>query len=287
MVEVLDPFIVTVWNGRSREDMPADVREVYEATDGRGIWTNIILFVLDSSGEVVDYFQPFPGKNPGSLGFDRDRMGGYIREQVERVGAKLDLSKAKPRSVRELWLPRASGAGDRPWLRIYVSFVRPKSMRMNSYRAPVVEPVALGKRELKALRYPEAEREIRAQELGSWFEQIYPPAQMSRSGMVEQIAGSLTLAPAGRDAQQRYAILTGDIAMVLDDRGATEYGGMVEIVLGYAEGALEPSFVRGVFGGIFPRSDRMSGRMHEIMVIAAIESVDDKTMDGDAVAKLP
>ncbi|NRA97521.1 MAG: hypothetical protein HRU14_15095 [Planctomycetes bacterium] len=264
----LEPFIVCVWNGANRREMPPEVRDVWDTADlGRMVKNNIVLFVLDRSGKFVDWFQPFPGKNPSSLGFSQRRQAEYIRSQVERVKKRLPM----PRQVEaktELTLPELEKG--KKGVRVMLSLDCP---RMSSYKAPVVEVVETTTKEAKALAYSVEPRTIDAASLGRWLKQIYPPAIMVRSGQVTSVSGALRLTAAGKKGKRRYATLTGDVRMTMDDGQGTTFTGTLEAVVTYAAGSDAMEGFRGVYVGMYPKPDRHRRRPQEIGLRAVIESL--------------
>lgn len=266
-LEVLRPFIVAVWNGRSEADMPADVREVFEAARRTPQQTNIRLCVLDSDGRFVRAFPPFPGQNPSSLGFDPQRMGNYLKQEIQQATAGMKLPAVAPRA--ELTLPEVSGAGQPAGVRLFVSFA---GSRMGHFRAPVVEAVALRDAERELLRRPAESRAVPAVTLRRWLEQFYPPAVMDGYGGFERITGTLQLSPAGADAAARYAVLQGEVQFTLDNRRATTYSARLELVLEYDLKTNALATVRGVMEGVFPRQDQTGRTVEQVRMTAAIES---------------
>ena len=267
VLEALRPFIVVVWNGRSNEDMPADVREVYYAAGPSRDHANIRLCVLNSEGKVMRGFTPFPDNNPGSLDFDQRRMGQYLKDQIDQstVGMKLPKVAVK----KTLTLPDITGTTQPAGVRLFVSF---EDNRMHHYRVPVVETVAIQEAERKALRLPTETRTIQAADLRRWLEQYYPPAVMDGMGGFEKISGTLQFEPAGADAQSRYANLRGDVQFVLDNESATGYRAKLELVLRYDKTSPELQSVRGIMEGSFPRQDRYGRTVESVRMTAAIES---------------
>jgi hypothetical protein len=268
---------VTTWNGANRREMPADIRKVFESADSRSSQSNITLFVLDPDGRVVDAFPPFPGKNPASVGFDPKRLAGYLKEQldqaIERLGLDLDRITPPPARVHLPDVAADDAATTPAGVRVLLTFTA-QHLR-SSYSAPVVEAVAIQAAERKALRYPAEETTVPAAALSRWLEQIYPPAIMTRSGQVEEISGTLTLAPAGADRRHRYAVLKGPVRFRVDDDQRTTYTGKLEVVLTYPQEVDDFQTLRGAFEGVFPKGDRHRGRTIPIHMTAAIESIPD------------
>lgn len=267
MIETLRPFIVAVWNGRTNEEMPPDVREVYEAAQSTPRQTNILLCVLDERGKLIRAFPPFPGPHPGSLGFDQERMGQYLKDQIDRSTAGMKLPAVQARKT--LTLPDIEGVGQPAGVRIMASFA---ANRLNHYRVPVVEVVPLKESERQALAHPAGPVNLSADSLRRWLEQMYPPAVMDGRGGFKRIAGTLRLRPAGADAESRYAVLQGRVEFALDNRSATLYEGDLEIVLSYSPTSGELVSLRGVLEADFPRQDLHGRTVETVRMTAAIES---------------
>ena len=267
VLEALRPYIVVVWNGRSHEDMPADVRAVYYATRPPPDHENIRLFVLDSAGKVIRAFAPFPGNDPSALDFDQKRMGQYLKGQIDQ---STDGLKLPPVAVKKtLTLPDLKGATQPVGVRMFVSF---EDNHLHHFRVPVVETVAFQETERQALRLPAESRTLPAATLRRWLEQYYPPAVMDGMGGFEKISGTLQLQPAGADPQFRYALLRGNVHFVLDNESATAYQAKLEMVLRYDRTSPELQSVRGVMEGTFPRQDRRGRTVETVRMTAAIES---------------
>ena len=147
LVEALAPFVVAVWNGRNTDEMPDHVRAVYETGPGRRARTNLLFFVLDANGKTVEVLDPYPGKNPSSLGFDRQEQARYLLEQIREVSSRIDLPAPSERSGR-LNLPAASGEGQPSGLRMLLQF---QTRLRSGYTAPVVEVLPLTPSEREAL----------------------------------------------------------------------------------------------------------------------------------------
>jgi hypothetical protein len=247
--------------------MPADVREVYEEARRTPQQTNIRLCVLDSQGKLVRAFPPFPGENPGSLGFDPQRMGNYLQQQVQQSTVGMKLPQVAPRT--SLTLPDVEGTGQPAGVRIFVSF---KANQIGQFRVPAVEAVALRDSEREALRLPGEPRAVPASTLRRWLEQFYPPGVMDGYGGFDRITGTLQLTPAGADATARYAVLAGDVQFTLDNRTATTYSGRLELLMEYGLKSDALATVRGVMEGNFPREDRFGRANETVRMAAAIES---------------
>lgn len=230
--------------------------------------SNIVLFVMDSNARVVDAFSPFPQGNIRSLGFNSDRMGTYVRDKIAAVIEGMDLPNVE-RSREKVHPPDIDDMGYKEGVRIFLSL---ESRLMGHYKMPTVEVVPLTRKERKALEYPVKTKTVDAEELRSWLEQIYPPAIMERSGYVKALSGTLKLTPAGSKRDMRYAILRGEVRFHFDDAKGTKYKGELALVLSYPKTSLAFTTMRGIFHGMYPKSDRMQRRSIDIRMTAAIES---------------
>lgn len=260
VVKTLRPFIVTSWNGRGAKDMPADVREVFEAAGFRQPQVNIALLVLDSQGRLQRAVTP--QIRPGQLPDPESRGRDFLR-QLQQLLAGMSLPAVPPR--KELTLPDVSGRG----VRIYLTFSK---NRLHHFRTPVVDAIALSEVTREALKYPAAAREVPISALRPWLQQIYPPAVMDGLGGFKHIGGQLTLEPAGANAASRFAILKGDVQFVLDNRVETRYQGKLQVVLGYGPNSAEVQTIRGICECTFPRQDPQGRVVESVTMTAAIES---------------
>ena len=267
VIEILKPFIVTSWTGRSTRTAPAEVRAVYDQVRKR-MPSNIVLFVLDSDARVVDAFVPFPEGNIRSLGFNSSRMGTYVRDKIASAIDGMDLPRVK-RSEEEVHPPDIDDLGYKEGLRIFLSL---ESRLKGNYKMPTVEVVPLTKGEKKALAYSKKSKSVDAVDLKGWLEQIYPPAIMERTGYIKSISGMLTLTPAGSKGNRRFALLEGEVQFLFDDAKGTRYKGDLSLVLSYPKDSSNFMTVRGVFEGVYPKSDRMQKRTMDIRMTAALES---------------
>ena len=274
MIEALRPFILVSWNGSSTRELPADVDELYRQADLPRDGGPIRLFVLGPDGKLLRAFFPFAGRSPSSLGFDQQRMGMFLKEEIDKSTVGLDLAETRKAdgavqlpgiTVHQADIPADMPAGARILLRLKHPFG-------NAYRAPVVETVANTAAEREALQYTGSVRQVAANSLERWFKQLYPPGMMERSGKVLAVSGKLTMAPAGQDAQYCYSILQGRVMFTFDDARRTRYEGTVAVALRYrSDGHALESF-RGIYRGIFPRVDRQGRGEARILMQAVLES---------------
>jgi len=236
--------------------------------------SNVTMFVLDSSGETITGFSAFPGKGPSSLGNSQQRMGEYVRSHIAEVSSRLRLPTTF-RANREprLTFPKLNVADEMRPLAGVRFFLTSVDSVMNSFRAPVVEVVALNDKQRRVLYYPSETTMIDPGELKDWLEQFYPPAMMTRSGYVRELTGLLTLQPAGLQGAKRHAVLQGDVNLVMDDVTNTRYTGRLAVVLTYATDDVEPTALKGVMRGIFPKRDLRARRTRLISLSAAFHSL--------------
>ena len=267
MVELLKPYIVAVWNGRNSDEMPNDVREVYEAGRFRQNHVNIALFVLDPSGRVRA--AKVPDVHPPAFRFDPDEQGRDFKRQLDEMFATIEKPPASP-ARSSLTLPTFRGTGDFIGARIYLTFER---NRIQHYRTPVVEAVRTTDALRTSLAYPSEKRILSASDLKPWLEQLYAPAVMDGMGDFREITGSFTLRSAGSDAHHRYAILSGEASFVLDDRARTSYVASLSVALKYAPATNDPVWLRGVGEMEFPRPSPPGQRPERVRTAIAIESI--------------
>ena len=270
LIEALAPFVVAVWNGRNTREMPDNVRAVYETGPGRRARTNLLFFVLDADGKTIEVLDPFPGKNPSSLGFDRQEQARYLLQQIREVSSRIDLPTPSERSGR-LNLPEISGTEQPSGLRMLLHF---QTRLRSGYSAPVVEVLPLTRAEREALKYPQKNSSIDTRVLKRWLSPFYPPAIMDGMGVVEVLSDSLTFRPAGTRKQGdfRYAILEGEVRFILDNRAKTTYTGRLQLVLRYRVDSDELESFRGSLDGLYVKTDRHRRRGLQIPMVAAIES---------------
>ncbi len=206
----------------------------------------------------------------GSLG-PGTSMARHTARQLERAADFLEL---KPQTkIRAPILPDVKQ--DRG-IRIFVTL---KDDRMRAYQAPIVEVVELTPEDWKPLQYPDQQRVIDASLLKPWLSQVYPGGMMERTNLrtkkvyaIKNVAGKLTLAAAGVDNKNRYALLRGTVRLTDEGEDDFSFEGVLELVLTYDIAGPEVKTLRGVFDGIYPRHDRMHHRTRNLPLEAAFES---------------
>lgn len=135
----------------------------------------------------------------------------------------------------------------------------------------VVEVVPMHPDEWKVLFFPEKAKEIEPESLKNWLVQMYPPAirTVDQKKPFTKITGSLTLEPAGADAQGRYALLRGEVRLAKGDESESAFNGRLQAVLIYRADAPDVLSLQGVVEGDYLY--RIRGTQ-AIPLTAAIES---------------
>jgi hypothetical protein len=253
---------VTSWTGRSTRDAPSEVKAVYRQLKEKYRF-NIVLFLLDSDGKLVDSFLPVPNKEGRQIGTQILRSGSWLRK---RIATALKKVKVDPKASAEekVNAPDVDDLGLEEGIRLTILFDPERGI---NYRMPTVEVVPFTPGEKKSLSRPDSSREVDASELGNWFKQIYPPGIMEKTGYVKKVTGALTLSPAGKS----NAILKGSVTFFFDDRSSTTYKGGIELVVSYGKDR-SPSSVKGLLNGMYPKSDRHHQDTNKINMTVLIES---------------
>jgi hypothetical protein len=274
-VEQLQPFIVTSWHGhRDDPKIPPVVDSVWREKfiprrgPGPATQSNVDLAVLDSKGRLIHWFDGFPHGDPNR----RESLPQYTVRELRRAAPWLGLDQLPPRS-NPLNLPDLEGVRG---MRV---FVRLMDQRMTAYQAPVVETVPLQADDWTVLAWPDENRSIAATDLTKWLSQVYPPGVMERTNPVtkeayriKSVAGTLSLVPANSDSNWRYATLAGDVRLTDDGEDGFSYDGRLHAVLTYKPSEPEVQSVRGVFEGLYPRTDRLRNRTFWIPIESVFES---------------
>lgn len=231
--------------------------------------SNVDLAVLDPDGRVVHWFDGFVYQV-------RDRhesLAAYTQRELKKAASHLRLTDL-PLRENPMNLP---DLGDSRGMRV---FVRLMDERMKAYQAPVVEVVPLEDDDWTLLSWTEKERSVDAAGLIKWLSQLYPPGVMERTNPrtkraygIKAVTGTLTLVPAGANATQRFATLSGTVRLTDEGEDEFSYEGKLDAALTYGSDDSIPASVRGVFDGKYPRYDRMRNRSLEIPLRAAFESL--------------
>ena len=278
-MRTLRPFIAASWHGhRDDPNLPKPVQEVWRRKFSnrrdKNRQSNVDLAVLDSKGELVHWFDGFRRVEPQGFrdGQKRESLGSYTVRELQIALLGLD-----PAEIREKKHPLVLPGLEKPGIRVFVQLL---DDRMRAYRAPVVEAVALGKADWKALEYPRKQRNVDAGDLKKWLAQVYPPGVMERTSQqtklvyqINKVDGQLTLGPAGSNNKTRYAILSGQVKLTDEGPGDFSYEGKLEIVLTYGSSQAKVVSLKGVFDGIYPRYSRVQERVRKIPLRAAFESL--------------
>lgn len=261
-LETLRPFIVTWWSGRTIEDMPSDIAGVFSASGIQHSHINLALVALDSKGDVLRSTVPFV--NPPSFGFDAEAQGRNFKAQLDELLLYLNLPVAAKPAKPKLTLPDVPGKTQPSGVRIFLTFAE---NRLNHYRTPIVEAVALTDVLRKSLRCPTVGGTLNAAQLRPWLEQIYPAAIMDGQGGFQKIDGKLEFKAAGSDSTYHYAVAEGDVQFVLDNANGSSYHGTLSLVFKYRRSDKSLYSLRGVFEGDVPKGPEW------IHMTAAIESL--------------
>jgi len=287
-VRTLRPFIAASWHGhRDNPNLPKPVQEVWRRKfsnrRAKNRQSNVDLAVLDSSGKLIHWFDGFrPSEAVGFRGPQkRESLGDYTARELQIALLGIDLAE-----IREKKHPLVLPQLEKPGIRVFVQLL---DDRMRAYRAPVVEAVALGKADWKALEYPRKKRNVDAGKLKKWLAQVYPPGVMERTSQqtkkvyqISKVEGELTLEAAGSNGKTRYAILSGKVKLTDEGPGDFSYGGELEIVLTYGSSQAKVLSLKGVFDGIYPRYSRVQERVRKIPLRAAFESLPPASADSTA-----
>ena len=273
VIEQLQPYIVTAWHGhRNDQDIPKQVRDVWywKFMPPRGTaQSNVDLAIINPEGEVVYCFDAFhrPFTRPPLS------LAQYTTREVQRAEQLLQLDRLPPRT-NPISLPGLDGQRG---VRVFVTL---KDDRMIAYQAPIVEVVPLSDSDWHVLDYPEQPRQVNAMDLHKWLSQVYPAGIMERTNQltkkVYRIAsteGALSLLPAQNDGATRRAILSGTVVLTDEGKDHFSYQGRIRVVLTYPLDQPEPSSLKGVFEGIYPRRDRIHNRTRQLPLVAAFESL--------------
>lgn len=258
-IDVLRPFIVTWWSGRTVSDMPQDVRAVYDQADFGTNHINLALTVVDENGKLLRSSIPFV--QPPAFQFDPEAQGRSFKAQLDELLTDLPLPKIK--TAPKLNLPDLRGPGQPAGVRLYLTF---GSNRLNHYRTPTVEVVPMSAELRKSLTYSAKKRELKTADIQPWLEQMYPPAIMDGFGGFARITGKLLASPAGQDKSYRYLLVTSDLTFELDNRGRSGYTGKLDLVLRYPLKSNALHSIRGVMVAEVPKGPEL------IPMTVAIES---------------
>ena len=90
IIKELRPCIVTSWTGRSTRDAPAEVQAVYRQLKERYRF-NIVLFLLDANGKLVDSLLPVPNKEGRQVGTQILRSGSWLRDRIATALRKVEV----------------------------------------------------------------------------------------------------------------------------------------------------------------------------------------------------
>ncbi len=257
VVEALQPFIVSYWGQSNNEEIPKDIKPLYEQTED-GPVTNVRCFVMDPDGKMIHWFYGFPDKAQNPTHHTPKQVEDYYVSEIKKATAKLKIEGRK----NELKLPDTSDG-----VRMYI---RVKSPMQGSYNIPVVQVVE-NKAEWDTLSYPSSETKIDAGKLARWLNLCYPPGVNEQLKPYDKVEGTIILKSAGKDSKHRYAILSGKIKLSISESTDHPFEGTFEAVLKYKLDEAKVVSLQGVVSGNYPRKDPFRG-WKDWPLTAAIES---------------
>lgn len=138
-----------------------------------------------------------------------------------------------------------------------------------------MKAVTLNETEWSVLAFPKTKRAVRADALKTWMADVFPPAMKEMVGpniQNEEVSGTLKLEPAGADKTFRYAVLSGEVRLVLADRTKVTHTGKLEMLLTYPLDTETVGSMQAVYEGIYPETDPKQSRTTSRKFVAAIES---------------
>lgn len=247
--------------------MSPEVRDVVEASGLRNKHLNLALFALDADGKLLSFV--IPNVRPPQFHFDPVAQGKDFRRQLDDMLDGVKLPHVVAKNPNKLTMPDVSGTEPLAGVRVYLTF---GTNRLNHYRTPTVEAVKFTDAMRKALVYPDAERNLSADDLRPMLEQFYPPAIMDGHGGCRRIDADLTLKPVGRDGEKRFALLQGNVKIELDNDNRTRYQGPFSVVLTYDGDNSAAKSLRGIGTWEFPKHNPQGQVAERILMTATIES---------------
>ncbi len=253
IVQLLQPFIMTSWNGAASV-MGPDIKGIYTQANLPKD-TNVSAYVLDQWGRLIHAFQGLPGRG------GNDRSDYKI--EITRAIKKLNLpstrtpqtASARPNAIPDL---KASVPGFPAGVRLF--------LRLNNDRdpfrsgLPVVEVVPMTPDEWRNLFLPEgsAGRRIEAEALRKWLVHLYPAGIRTADQQIpfRKMTGELKLEPAGSSGESRYGLLQGAILLSKGEEGPaadakSSFQGTLRAVLTYPRGGADVQSLRGVIDGFY------------------------------------
>lgn len=260
IIQLLKPFIVTSWHGGKESEMDADVKEIFTqselSSDPNRL--NVLMFALDSRGNLVHSFYGLPGRGIGRSDY---------RVEIPKALTKLNLPAVQsPPSAEDhpAALPdlKASASDVPAGVRLFVRL----SDESDAFRSrfPVVEVVPMKAEEWKAFAFPQNSKDIAAETLRSWLVQLYPAGirTADQSKPFRNIAGVLELEPAGADDKFHYALLRGEVRLTKDNAETdSAFEGTLQAVLIYRRDSSDVHSLRGVIEGAYIYRIRGTSRM--------------------------
>jgi len=265
----MKPYIVTSWGiseGRSTE--VEELLGILGADkDGRLGNFNAYMAILSPQGKLVYHFD---GAQSGVSGRrDPNFRPHYLAEEFAEGWARLKLAPVdvKKSAGTALTLPEVTGSESPAGIRILSRSIADEMGDVTTVRA-----AAISAEQRKALSLPAEARTVGAELFRSWLELLQLPRVREADANVpfKRISGALTLRPAGADANFRYAVMTGSIALTKEE-GQSSAEVAFEGVLTYRPDSAVVHSIRGVFEGEYLyRPGR--GQAQPFEITAALES---------------
>jgi hypothetical protein len=267
IVDLLQPFIVTSWNGAGPSAMEPELREIFTRSAVPKD-TNVFVFILDHHFHPVHAFRGLAGRGPGRSDFKVE-----IATAMAKLNGSVKLARPagdRPRAVPDL---ASSGSSVPAGVRLFIRRTDDPVQSM----IPVVEVVPMKPNEWDQLLVSEGSsgKEIEADALRSWLVHLYPPAIRAVDALVpfRTITGRLKLEPSGSDEKFRYAVLHGPVQLTKDAvrNGDTDsaFEGTIQAVVTYPRDVSRVASLRGVIDGVYLY--RVRGE-RAVKLSAAIES---------------
>ncbi len=253
IVQSLQPFIVTSWNGAGPSAMGPDIKEIYTQSNVPKD-TNVYAFVLDQWGRLVHDFRGLPGRR----GNDRSDYKVEISRAIEKLNLPGSwaprAASGRPNAIPDL---KASVPGVPAGVRLFLRLNDDRDPSRS--RLPVVEVVPMTPEEWRHLFLPEgsAGRRIEPETLRKWLVHLYPAGIRTVDQQIpfRKVTGALKLEPAGSSGGSRYGLLKGAILLTKGEGpaadGESAFEGTLRAVVTYPRGGSDVQSLRGVIDGFY------------------------------------
>jgi hypothetical protein len=199
-----------------------------------------------------------------------------MKEQLEKVVSELKLP-ARESKLRDVKLPNIEPGKDGGRAPAGVRlFVRIPEHERASFRVPIVQAVAMMEEDWSVLSYPKTKKEVQAGAMKLWMAEVFPAGMKEMVGpniQNDEVTGTLTFQPAGADKAYRYAIVSGEVRLVLAGRTKVTHTGKLDMLLKYSLDADAVVSMQAVYEGNYPETDPKQNRTTWRKFIAAMESL--------------